>query len=135
MVVETFTSLQGSFKKRPKKLQQEPPRKPTWTPGAPQERPRRLQEPPGAVQEDPGAAQEATRGPEEPPGALQEGPQRRQERPKRRPERPREPQGSPKRRQEASGSDFGAILERSGIPWDRHNPLKAVEKTMFLRIS
>ena len=103
-----FHEFAGKLQKETQKAtKRAPPQKPTWTPGAPQERPRRLQEPPGAVQEDPGAAQEATRGPEEPPGALQEGPQRRQE-----PRGAQRGQASPKAAPRGAKRPPEAILER-----------------------
>ena len=69
----------------------------------------------------------APRAPQERPRGAKSGPRgarRGQESAKRGPR-------ATKRRQEASGSDFGAILERSGIPWDPQNPLKSKEKQCF----
>ena len=66
---------------------------------------------------------------------VQEPPKRLQERPKgvsrASNSLPRGPQESPKRRQEAPGSDFGAILDRSGIPWDLKQFRKKQKQCFF----
>ena len=97
---EVFAIFQGSFKKKAKKLPNDTPGRPKWSPGAPREAP--------------GAAQERPRRPQEAPGAHQE--------------RPKSPTRGEKKEQkrssfsvrswggsrEASGSDFGAIFEPPG---------------------
>ena len=160
MVVETFASLQGSFKKRPKKLKKEPPPEakmdPRSAPGAPKTTPRAARSGPRGPRSCPRghkrarrAARSASRRPPEAPRAAQEAPREAKR-------APREPQEAPRGLRKRFWSDFGAFLDPLGPPkilkkpkkkqcfWrfrdfarepQKESYLKSIQKQRFLRFS